>query len=270
MNDASDDRSGFAARTKKFRTLTALRSGLPPEQIQKVAHEALSRLAKSGTAGWRAPRNEVLSLCRALCAPHPHASAAIIDRLMAADVPYHRIYEGYLAEAARELGTWWDRDQASFAEVTAACARIYTIIERLRRAAVVPRRVSGGRLAFAGVPGEQHTLGLRMASDMFSREGWDVLVLEGMDHDALVDACNDVDIVLLGLTASGGQVKQNLLRLLVVLRVVRPDLRIMISGQITKAEPTFLNRLGADCVVETIEEALQETERLMRAHNLGP
>ena len=40
---------------------------------------------------------------------------------------------------------------------------------------------------FCAVPGEQHTLGVMMAADLFRRNGWDVGLLIGVDHAEIVE-----------------------------------------------------------------------------------
>ena len=242
--------------TKLSAEESLLAPGRPKPEIQRLAKEVLRRLAKSRLEDWAAPEEEVRALARALRAPHPYVADQMIQRLVGAGVDYQRIYRCYLAEAARELGTHWEEDRVTFMEVSIATSRIYSIIDRLRTAVPPPSPSEPGKLAFCAVPGEAHTIGLDMAVDVFRRNGWEVLHLVDKTHDEIIEALGDVRIFLIGLSASGPRVKEALLRLVVALRVARPDLRILVSGKLAATEADFIHSIGADSVVQTAEEAL--------------
>ena len=243
--------------------LNVLRRTMSPPAIEGLSRDVIERLSRREPSKWKAPRSEIRALCHALCAPYPHSAQRFVDRLLAAGVPVQRVYEDYLTEAARTLGRRWDQNAMSFGDVSRGVARIFVILHELRdqRSAVLSNRPM--RLAFAAVPGEQHTLGVEMAADLFRREGWDVSHFVGMSHDELVDAMEDVDIVLLGLSASGSRRRAALLKLLVALRLIRPDLKILLSGAIAQTERASLGEFGVDAVVSDIPTALMVVQGLL-------
>lgn len=245
------------------RTLYVLESALSRKSIERLAEEVFRRMGERGAESFAAPADEIAALCTALCAPHPYSANRQIADLRRAGVSVERIYHEYLAVAARELGARWDRDKVRFQDVGIATARIYGIISALREEAPEYVISKGRSLAFAAVPGEQHTLGVEMAVDGFRRAGWDVTHLVDMSHEDLLGAMQEPDLALLGLSASGRGSRAALVRLLVALRLDRPDLAILLSGDIVNTDPTLAQQFGIDGVVRDIPEALRVVERLI-------
>ena len=241
-----------------------LRDVLSVPAIRKLAEEVIERLNTRDTKDWHAPPEEVRKLSHLLCAKYPFAANRMIDQLIEAGVPVERIYHNYLAEAARLLGERWQRNDISFEEVGIATTRIYILLDALRRRSPSPISTQSPRIAFAAVPGEQHVLGVKMAVDVFRREGWDVDHLIDMDHDQIVKAAEDVDVVLVGLSASGRRTRAALIRLVVALRVARPELKILLSGEIAKSEPDFLSQVGIDAIVQDVSTALEVVQSLLK------
>jgi methanogenic corrinoid protein MtbC1 len=85
----------------------------------------------------------------------------------------------HLAPAARCLGEWWETDRLPFTDVTMATARIQSMLRRMPTGRGHIAAFAGNGAVFCAVPGEQHTLGVMMAADLFRRNGWDVGLLLG-------------------------------------------------------------------------------------------
>lgn len=245
-------------------TLETLRSVMSMSTIERLAKEVIERLRSRDKPEWSAPKEDIRILCEALCSRQQNEANQMIDELHQAGVSMERIYHGYLAVAARHLGAQWETSEMTFEEVSVAMARIYMILDDLRRRFPPAFATETPRLAFAAVPGEQHTLGVEMAADMFRRSGWEVTHLVYMTHDEIVEAAQDVDIVLLGLSASGRRQRAALLKLVVALRVVRPDLKIILSGEITNREPDLIAQIGIDAIVRDVPSALAAVEDLLK------
>lgn len=244
--------------------LDSLRRVMSVPAIEGLAREVITRLNHRDPDDWIAPPEDVHKLSQLLCARYPYAADRMVDQLVKAGVPVERIYHNYLAEAARKLGARWEKNELSFEEVGIATARIYVILDGLRRQAPPPITTRNPRIAFASVPGERHLIGLKMAVDVFRREGWNVIHWVDLTHDQIVEAAQDSDIVLVGLSSSGRRTRGSLLKLVVALRLCRPGLKILLSGEITKSEPDFLSEVGIDQIVNDIPTALEAVERLLR------
>ncbi len=250
--------------------LTPLRTVLSQPSLESLAKSVLDKLATPPRDDWCASTSELDYLCQVLCAKHSYRANKFIHQLLQVGLPLDRIYRKYLAEAARRLGTDWENDTRSFEQVSLATARIYTIMDSLRRRQPVPMRAPQPRIAFAAVPGEQHTLGVEMATDLFRRAGWDVAHLVGPSHDEILLTLEDKSIFLLGLSASGSRHQAALIRLILALRMTRPDVRIIVSGAITHTDNSLALNVGIDAVVRDVPQALEVVKNLAPLGERGP
>ncbi|NKX43207.1 cobalamin B12-binding domain-containing protein [Roseicyclus persicicus] len=174
------------------------------------------------------------AMAYALCDEDDAAASLLVDDLLDAGVPVEEICLDHLAPAARRLGELWDRDRLPFTEVALATARIQSILRRLPAGRGNPGAADGRGAIFAAVPGEQHTLGVMMAADLFRRGGWDVSLFIGLSHDELLARLSRDDRPVIGLSCSGDHSYPALRRLLAALAKARPDAQILLAGQILK------------------------------------
>ncbi|SIO39004.1 Methanogenic corrinoid protein MtbC1 [Rhodovulum sp. ES.010] len=250
---------------------TELFSVLPPEAVQSVAEEVLSRLAaRDRTPGPRhaaRPSTDMIAeLCRSLASADPNAAARIAQDALAAGATVEDLYLHYLAPAARMLGQWWTEDDLSFMQVTTTTARIFAILRALdgHDRSAVPRTCRAA--LFAAVPGETHTLGVRMAADLFRRKGWDITLELGLPHEALVDRITAARPVLIGLSAAGAHAAPALARLIVALRMTVPAPIIAVSGQIVHEAGDVVSATTPDALITDIDEAEVILARLWGEH----
>lgn len=234
--------------------LLTLKSALPPEAVATLAREVISRL--SGRVADKSERSDVVNdLCATLLSDDPLAAANLIETLFESGVNYDALYLGYLAPAARQLGEMWTDDTLSFAGVTVGTGRIYGIMRSLSRR--MPRSInfSGKAAMVACVPGETHTLGVSMATDLLRERGWNIDQHLSLDHDALINKVVESGHILIGLSAAGTHALPALARLVLAIRVIRPDAAIMISGNIVREARQELTLMGVDGMSETFAEA---------------
>ncbi|MBF9057991.1 hypothetical protein HKCCSP123_02230 [Rhodobacterales bacterium HKCCSP123] len=210
--------------------------------LSGFAERALARLCAETRPG--ASTGDALSIlgdpcaaamAYALCDEDDAAASLLVDDLLEAGVPVTDLCLDHLAPAARRLGDLWDRDRLPFTEVALASARIQAILRRLP-ADRTPSRPQHARGAiFGAVPGEQHTLGVMMAADLFRRGGWDVSLLVGLGHDEMLQRMLRDDRPVIGLSCSGDHSYPALRRLLAAIAKARPEAEILLSGQIAQA-----------------------------------
>jgi hypothetical protein len=96
---------------------------------------------------------------RRLLSDDDQAGARFILELRDQGASIESVCLGRLAAAARRLDVWWQRDEATFLEVTLAVGRIYAILRAMRPARPQPS-IARRRALFASVPDETHTLGV--------------------------------------------------------------------------------------------------------------
>lgn len=247
-------------------TLHALTSKLPKDLVANLAREVITRVAQKSMADRQtqiAPSaNDIEEFARLLISPDAMAGASYISDLMDGGVTAETIYLVYLASAARQLGAWWETDHVSFFDVTVGTSRIFGIMRAMRHHFVHPGPLPRKVAVFATVPGEDHTLGVTMATDFFRKDGWDVELLTGLDHDALIDAVCVRYFPIIGLSLAGEHSIPALTRTVVALRVASPASYIVVGGQDIRALDVFIEAMGVDAVVESTEDARSTFETI--------
>lgn len=251
------DRSTYAGAAGQ---LTTFYRALPPDSVRDLALEGFRRLAERQKLILDAPRADDVSdtverLCMALVSTQSEDSVREGEAILA-EHSVEDFYLVYLSGAATRLGQWWDRDQVSFVDVTVGLGRLHALVRSLEQPIKSRAQKSGLRKAiFATVPGERHTLGVTMATDLFRRRGWHILLLVGLDHDVLISRITEADATALGVSAAGKHAALPLARLLVDLRIVRPDCRVFVSGKIVTEARDLVESAMPDGIAESVEEA---------------
>jgi methanogenic corrinoid protein MtbC1 len=265
VSDADFDLESFVRGSAG---IASLNSGMPRGAIEGLAREVVTVLAdRLSEARERldAPSPaEIDSLCAALASDDPADAPRFIATLRTRGVGPDAIYLGHLAPAARRLGEMWDEDRMDFTTVSIAVSRIYGVMLGLR-GAMAP--LAGGirrAAVFAPAPGENHTLGLTMAADIFREHGWDVDLQLGLDRERLVRHLSASACEVVGLSASDRTDPAELAALIVALRVRRPDIIILVSGQMIADHREIVASLGVDCAAEDPNTAMEMLEGLLR------
>ena len=247
---------------KAHRQFRLAEQELPQDAISSLAREVVRRLA------FKMPRavkkedlpasSDIELLCSALLSRKDDATDNFILAARRDGVELDVIYLGYVAGAARHLGEMWDRDEISFIDVTLACGKLYRVIRGLRH--VIAPGILADRdewpAMFALVPGETHTLGIEIATDVFRREGWDVDMMVGQDHDMLVDQSDRRRYRAIVLVANSDSMLEPLTRLVLALRISHPLAHVIVAGNILDHHADIIDIVGADAVIKDIETAV--------------
>jgi len=211
--------------------LETLRAKLPPDAVVSLAREVLSRVSKQSRPMEQSHRS-IEGLTKALIAADDQDIANLVEQYHRMGVDITTLYLSYLAPAAKLLGEWWTKDKVTLADVSIGTGRIYALMRGFKSRLPPPVRPSGKAAFFASVPGETHTLGVKMAADLYRQEGWHIDVEMGMPHDTLVDRIVESGHLLIGLSAGGIHALPDLARLVLALRVSAPHALILVSGNI--------------------------------------
>jgi MerR family transcriptional regulator, light-induced transcriptional regulator len=105
---------------------------------------------------------------------------AQVDTWLAEGMSPETLFVDLVAPTARRLGEWWAADRCSFSDVTVGAGRLHQVLRRLSApfgAGVVPP-VDSRRILLMPAPGEQHTLGLTMVGEYFTRAAWEVMLTQ--------------------------------------------------------------------------------------------
>jgi methanogenic corrinoid protein MtbC1 len=242
-------------------------NGQPPlHLLAGLAHEVVRRIAyreRDNDAPPHAPSaEEVEELCMALLSNDGATSAEEIISTLAKDTTREVIYLGYLAAAARMLGDWWTEDRVSFTDVTAATGRIFELLRKITITAHPGANRQDLTVVFASVPGEHHTLGIRMAADLFRDDGWDIALKIGLSETELVAEIRKLPRCIVGLSIGGQHSLDRLAGLVEALHRHCPQAVIVVSGQDVDGLRPRLSAMGLDAVAGEINEAKEHISAL--------
>lgn len=253
-----------------FENIKRLSDQLPEEAVVSLAREVIFRLAnniESKPDPVRRPDPEsIATLADALVGKDPHAAAVMIDARAAEGAGLRDLYLGWLGPAALQLGKMWDEDQITFVDVTIGTGRIYAIMRALRRSIPPPRFPVEKTAMFALVPGEDHSLGVRMAADLFRKDGWSVDLQVDVEHEAFVRQVAASNQLMIGLSAAGEHALPALAKLLLAIRVCAPEALVMVSGNIVHDAAEQIELLDFDAVCADFEEAKAWADGVWDAH----
>jgi len=237
------------------------RSGLG--DAPQAARQLVARVAaelRERTGAWReAPADAVAAFVDLLIGPDPRAAESHVSSLLARGVSADRLYGGYLAGAARELGRQWDQDLISFADVGLGMARLQRLLRDLSPALLGGRLQEGGATApsalVAAAPSERHVFGALMFGDHLRRLGWRVEVEIGGDAGAVRDACARAAPDVAALSIACRVNLPGLRTLIGALRAgPRPPRLIAVGGPLAQLAADDLRACGADLIAATASD----------------
>lgn len=267
MTDRNDDRSAFhdGLYKKAISEIGTLRDKLPEEAFASLAREVIRRLSDHPSVRETSVAfpsdTKIDELSRALMLPNADAGIAFIDGVRAQGASVETVYLAYLAEAAKTLGEWWEEDEITFTDVTVATGHIYAVMRGLRPLfGPTSLQHTQPTALFTGVPGENHLLGVAMAADLFRKEGWDITLKRGLEHDEIVQYAAHSRPPLIGLSAGGEHALMHLAKLIIALRINVPGTAIMVSGAILDTAYDSVNAMGVDILATSLEDALAHAQ----------
>jgi len=237
--------------------LRAFKSRLPDGMVEGLAREVIHRIAERdvGTAIEAPSKAQIEALCRLLLSDDDQAGAAFISGIRTAGASVDAVYLNYLAGAARMLGDWWDDDRVSFMEVTLGTSRMYAIMRALRHQFPVATGADTRSAVFTSVPGEEHVLGVRMAADLFRKDGWEIDLKLADSHDALLADIVRSTARLIGISAGGEHSLPALSRLVIALRIQLPAAAVFVSGNVVEDAAEAVALIGVDGMASDMDTA---------------
>ncbi len=251
---------------QSFEEIRTLKGKLPEDAVISLAREVLRRVAERATViKVDAPspiETQIEELAQALISHDPHAGANLIRTARADGASLEEVYLIYLAEAARLLGIWWEEDRISLVDVTVGTGRIYAIIRGLAK--IFPLAIYKGQKSamFTVVPGETHTIGIKMVTDLFRKNGWDIDLKIEPDPDSLAEDIRMTKPRIVGLSAGGEHSIPTLAKLIIGIRINSPATAVLVSGQVVKDSPELVRLMGPDATAFEFDEVEVEMERL--------
>lgn len=180
------------------------------------------------------------------------------------------VYLQLLAPAARRLGEMWVADECSFTQVTIGLSSLHVVLHEtsLRVPQESSNIVLDHRALLVPAPGEQHTFGIIMVSELLRRAGWDVSAFPTASSELRALVRNE-SFALVGFSLSCDLFLDDLAA---EIRAVRQASRnrsmvVMVGGRFFADNPDEVSRVGADASARDGEAMVRyaETLRLMPA-----
>ncbi|MEO9649717.1 MAG: cobalamin-dependent protein [Roseobacter sp.] len=256
----------FTMYRRSEANIRRLREILPEDLVVNLAREVILRVASNEQelehVPFTASQADIRDFCYALVSDDQTTAAAIISELRADGVRPEDIYLKQLAVAARVLGDMWVSDEMTFSQVTVGTGRMLAIMRSLRHLFEPTSPREDKSAIFAAVPGEDHTLGVRMAADIFRKDGWEIALKVGLDHDQLVAEIEQAPAGIVGLSISGEHSIKALSRLVVALHISCPRSILAVSGPNVEEVRPILTLMGLDVIAATVEDAQAQLSAL--------
>lgn len=234
--------------------------------VETLARQALQQLSIRVDAvksqAEQPDAQEIENLAALLMSPEENAALDMVKAQIAAGTDLEDLYLMYLSGAARLIGEWWVENKASFFDVTTSVGRIFFIMEVIRKTRTANKIRYKQELLFASLPSEDHALGVRMATDLFRAQGWDVRMLAGAPLTTILGHLDGGQIGVVGLSASQPEKLGELAQVIGAIRRAQPSVRIMVSGRALGIAAAQIEQLKPDWTVPDIPSAIALMRRL--------
>jgi MerR family transcriptional regulator, light-induced transcriptional regulator len=195
-----------------------------------------------------------------------HKALAIVKSAVAAGLDVRDLYMRVFQPAMYEIGKLWEQNQFTVAQEHLATAITQSVMAQIY-GSVFLRPPLGRTMVATCLGGELHEIGIRMVSDFFEMEGWDVFYLgANVPTDSVVSMVRErrADLLAVSLTLLAQVPRLRELITAVRRSPVGSRVKIMVGGQPLNNDPTLAAAIGADIVASDAREALAAATRLVR------
>lgn len=233
------------------------------EEIWRSRRSSLrERRASSGVAALSGDVGDYLA--HAVAGRHEPAIEHVLD-LADAGWSVPQLLLGVIAPAQHELGRLWERGA-----ITVAQEHMATAVTHLAMYALYPRLVARERLGLSLVaatpPGDRHSVGLRLVTDLLHHRGWDVHYVG--TSCPVPDIIGTTVVVDASLLLLGASMTCHLPALREAVTQVRADRRcegvtVLAGGRPFRAASGLREWVGADHVASHATDAVAIVDRLL-------
>ncbi len=173
------------------------------------------------------------------------------------------IYQHVFQPAQREVGRLWQVNHISVAQehyCTATTEMLMSEVHSQQR-----RSPADGHLFVAAcVAGEQHSLGVRMVSEVMEANGWRAYLTGANTPTAsLVDLVRRLDVGILGISCATTMYLSAVRQLIAAIRACGKATRVMVGGRVFCEFPGLWKRVGADGFAEDADSAVRVAAKLV-------
>ncbi len=231
--------SGTYARTQAL--FAAKRDMFKPDTVTSLARDVIRQLAQEKTKA-AGPSGSIMSatidsdmveaFCDVILGYDPRAPLRFLEDKLARIVAQRSDLYEYIACASRQLGAKWETEEVSYLQVTVAAGKLYALVRAVGAGGAefdfAPDRQK--RALFASVPGEQHTLGVTIAAEVFRNAGWDISLMINPSHEDFIERAAATQPPVIGLSISNSDGLDRLARLVVSARMTLPNTIVAVAA----------------------------------------
>lgn len=198
----------------------------------------------------------------------PEAAEAFVNGLQEAGATQEQLLLDLLAPCARWMGERWEEDTLNFSQVTVGLWRLQRVLHSLSAppSQVARYEADSRRALLAAVPGAQHTFGVAMVAEFFSRAGWDVDCEPRVSWLDLRTRVSSHWFDLLGLSISTSDSIPQVASAILDMRraAANPQLFVMVGGPMAAQVPDLARLCGADAVACDARAAVDAANASLR------
>jgi methanogenic corrinoid protein MtbC1 len=192
------------------------------------------------------------------------ASKLILDAVQRG-VRLRDIYLEVFAIAQKEVGRLWLQGEISVAQEHYCTAATNLIMSQLRPY-ILKKERNGLKVVLSCVPGELHSMGLRILSDFFEMDGWDAVYLGG--NTPIKSLLQIVKRTKPDLIALSSTMTFNLNYVTEFISTLRDtdgikDTKVIVGGAPFVTDPELWNNVGAEGCAVDAERAVALGNRLV-------
>jgi MerR family transcriptional regulator, light-induced transcriptional regulator len=173
------------------------------------------------------------------------------------------IYQHVFQPAQREIGRLWQVNHISVAQehyCTATTEMLMSEVHAQRR----PQAQDGRLFVGACVAGEQHSIGVRMVSEVMEAKGWRAYCTGANTPTAsLLDMVRRMHVHVLGISCATALHLTAVRQLLAAVRDLGRPTRLMVGGRMFCEFPGLWKKVGADGFAEDAESAVRVAAKLV-------
>ena len=110
-----------------------------------------------------------------LLARHAGGTARYVNSLLDQGASFNALYHEVFEPAQLQLGKLWDAQRCDDFHLAVGLARLHLEVRRVNTVVPGAHACQPGRSVLLSTqPGESHSLGIVMSSEVFDRNGWEV------------------------------------------------------------------------------------------------
>jgi methanogenic corrinoid protein MtbC1 len=224
-----------------------------------------AHLEAGGVSAPEFAREDVEVFVATTIATDDRATAAHVERLIAAGAPIEKLYLSLFAPAARMLGDRWNDDTLDVAQVTIGMARLQLLLHEFRPQ-FVNRAGEGARsVLIVPNPGEHHAFGPMMVAEFFARAGWSTTWEANSAIPQIARRIRDDHPDILGLSCASERFLSGLERSIKAARRAARGhaLVVLVGGRVFNGRPQLAAEIGADGTAIDGPNAVALADRLV-------